>query len=222
MRIARPSLEVNGSRPRALEWGVSLRAQRWHGQPGRLGSNLDAVSASHSVIFSADAAPRQVMRQELCMQILSASGKPTPVQAHSPHSKPTRVMTTANAAAVDAYIAASAAATQAARQAVRATIREAAPDAEECISYGIPTYRQGKRCCISAKKRHVGLYATPTGHEAFVEELRGYKQGKGSVRFPLNRPMPPGLIVRIVRFRVAAVAEKAQASSFATSQCAGL
>jgi len=55
---------------------------------------------------------------------------------------------------------------------------------------------------IAAFKNHIGLYATPSGHAAFADELSKYKQGKGSVQFPLNEPLPDDLIVRIVKFRM--------------------
>lgn len=87
---------------------------------------------------------------------------------------------------------------------VRETILQAAPEAAESISYGMPAYKLGGKPLVyfAAFKNHVGFYATPTGHEAFAEELSQYKQGKGSVQFPLNKPMPVELISRIVAFRV--------------------
>jgi uncharacterized protein YdhG (YjbR/CyaY superfamily) len=88
---------------------------------------------------------------------------------------------------------------------IRALILEIAPDAEEAMAYGMPGYKtQGKPLVYFAGyKNHIGLYALPTGHAAFAAELAGYKQGKGSVQFPLNKPMPFDLISRIVRFRYA-------------------
>lgn len=87
---------------------------------------------------------------------------------------------------------------------VRATIRQAAPDAEESIGYGMPAYKlKGKPLVYFAGyKSHIGFYATPTGHEAFANELSKYKQGKGSVQFPIDQPMPLKLIAQIVEFRV--------------------
>ncbi len=117
---------------------------------------------------------------------------------------------------IDTYFAGFPPATQAILEQVRATIRAAAPEAVEVISYGIPTFDLGKVHLVhyAAFKSHIGLYATPTGHEAFAEDLSVYKQGKGSVQFPLNKPMPLELIGRIARWRVAAVqgqlAEKAR------------
>lgn len=85
---------------------------------------------------------------------------------------------------------------------IRKTIKKAAPDAEESISYAIPTFKLNNRPLVyfAAFKNHVGLYATPNGHEAFQNELSGYKQGKGSVQFPLDKPMPLDLINKIVKF----------------------
>jgi uncharacterized protein YdhG (YjbR/CyaY superfamily) len=87
---------------------------------------------------------------------------------------------------------------------VRATIKAKAPEASESISYGMPAYKlNGKPLVYFAGfKNHIGLYATPTGHSKFVEELSKYKQGKGSVQFPLNKPIPFDLIGRIVEYRV--------------------
>jgi uncharacterized protein YdhG (YjbR/CyaY superfamily) len=94
---------------------------------------------------------------------------------------------------------------------VRATIQEAAPDAKEKISYSMPAFEQnGIVVYFAAFKNHIGLYALPTGHEAFKEELSQYKSGKGSVQFPLNQPMPFDLITKIVKFRVKENVEKAK------------
>ena len=88
-------------------------------------------------------------------------------------------------------------------QQVRLTIQEAAPDAEECIAYGMPAYKlNGPLVYFAGYKGHIGFYATPTGHEAFKKELSRYKEGKGSVQFPLDESLPLKLIEKIVRFRV--------------------
>ena len=94
---------------------------------------------------------------------------------------------------------------------VRETIKKAAPEAEETISYGMPAYKLNGKPLVyfAAFKNHIGFYATPTGHEAFAEELSNYKQGKGSVQFPLDKPMPLELITRIVKFRVQELPEQA-------------
>ena len=87
---------------------------------------------------------------------------------------------------------------------VRAIIKKNAPKAIESIAYGMPAYKtQGKALVyFAAFKNHIGFYATPTGHEAFQEALSKYKQGKGSVQFPLDQPIPIDLIAEIVAFRV--------------------
>jgi uncharacterized protein YdhG (YjbR/CyaY superfamily) len=111
---------------------------------------------------------------------------------------------------IDEYIAGFPKEIQAILEQVRATVKQAAPDAEEAISYGIPTFRLHKTYLVyfAGFKNHIGFYATPTGHEAFQEELSAYKQGKGSVQFPLDQPMPLDLIIKIVEFRIEQVLEK--------------
>lgn len=86
---------------------------------------------------------------------------------------------------------------------IRATIIEKLPEAEQCISYGMPAFKTlGKPLVyFAAFKNHIGFYATPTGHKAFANELSTYKQGKGSVQFPLNQPIPFNLIAQIVEFK---------------------
>jgi uncharacterized protein YdhG (YjbR/CyaY superfamily) len=87
---------------------------------------------------------------------------------------------------------------------MRRIILENAPESEESISYGMPAYKlQGKPLVYFAGyKKHIGFYATPSGHSAFKIELSKYKQGKGSVQFPLTEELPLELIVKIVRFKV--------------------
>lgn len=87
---------------------------------------------------------------------------------------------------------------------IRSIIKKAAPDAVESIAYGMPAYKlKGKPLVYFAGfKNHIGFYATPTGHAQFANELSNYKQGKGSVQFPLNKPLPIDLIRSIVEFRV--------------------
>ena len=87
---------------------------------------------------------------------------------------------------------------------IRDKIKTVAPEAEEIISYGMPAYKyMGKPLVYFAGyEKHIGFYATPTGHHAFKKELSKYKQGKGSVQFPVDKPMPLSLISKIVKFRV--------------------
>jgi uncharacterized protein YdhG (YjbR/CyaY superfamily) len=83
-------------------------------------------------------------------------------------------------------------------------IKEIAPDSKESISYGMPAYKLNKKPLVyfGAFKNHIGFYATPTGHEKFAKELSEYKQGKGSVQFPFDKPLPISLISKIVKFRL--------------------
>ncbi|GAB6991821.1 iron chaperone [Paenibacillus pini] len=94
-------------------------------------------------------------------------------------------------------------------QTLRKVIHEAAPDAKEKMSYQMPTFElYGNLVHFAAYKNHIGFYPTPSGIEAFKEELSSYKGAKGSVQFPLNKPMPYDIISRIVTFRVAENAQK--------------
>ncbi len=115
------------------------------------------------------------------------------------------------AADVDAYIAGFPPETAAMLHEIRAIIRAAAPGATETISYAIPTFDlNGKHLVhFAGFAKHVGFYPTGSGGEAFAEELKGYKGGKGSVQFPIGTPLPTDLIRRIVEFRVDQVARKA-------------
>ena len=88
-------------------------------------------------------------------------------------------------------------------EAVRKTIKKSAPDAEETISYQIPTFKlNGNLVHFAAFKNHIGFYPTPSGQKAFQKELSVYKSGKGSVQFPIGKPIPFTLIKRIVKHRV--------------------
>ena len=104
---------------------------------------------------------------------------------------------------IDAYIAGFPEEVQAILQQIRRAIHETAPEATEAISYGMPTFKlHGNLVHFAAFKNHIGFYPVPSGMAAFQEELAAYKQGKGSVQFPLDKPMPLDLIRRIVEFRV--------------------
>ena len=86
---------------------------------------------------------------------------------------------------------------------IRKTISEAAPSAKETISYQMPTFKLKKNLVhFAAFKNHIGFYPTPTGNESFKEELSPYVFGKGSIKFPLNKPIPYDLIKKIVNRRV--------------------
>jgi len=86
---------------------------------------------------------------------------------------------------------------------MRSTIQLAAPLAMEKISYQIPTfYLNGNLVHFAALKNHIGFYPTPSVIAAFADELKGYKQAKGSVQFQIDKPLPLELIRKIVEFRV--------------------
>jgi uncharacterized protein YdhG (YjbR/CyaY superfamily) len=92
---------------------------------------------------------------------------------------------------------------------VRSVIRKVAPDSVEAISYGIPTFKlNGNLVHFAAFKNHIGFYPTPNGIEEFEKELSVYKQGKGSVQFPVDQPLPLDLISKIVKYRVKKNSEK--------------
>jgi len=87
---------------------------------------------------------------------------------------------------------------------LRKVIKESAPGAEEKISYRMPAfYLDGNLVYFAAYKNHIGFYPTPSGIDAFRHELSEYKGAKGSVQFPIEKPLPYDLISRIVKFRVA-------------------
>ena len=106
--------------------------------------------------------------------------------------------------AVDKYISTFDQRTQTILNKLRKLIKTKAPQAEEKMAYGMPAYKTEGRPLVyfAAYKNHIGFYATPTGHKQFEKQLSKYKQGKGSVQFPLDEPMPYDLIEKIVRFRV--------------------
>lgn len=112
---------------------------------------------------------------------------------------------------IDEYIATFPADVQAILQKVRATICKAAPGAEEAIKYQMPTFvLNGNLVHFAAFKHHIGFYPVPTGIEKFKKELSAYPSGKGSVQFPLDKPIPYDLIGKIVKFRVKENLEKAK------------
>lgn len=112
---------------------------------------------------------------------------------------------------IDDYIAGFPGEVQDMLQQIRAAIQKVVPGAQEDIKYAIPTFvLNGKNLVhFAAFKHHIGFYPTPTGIESFKKELSKYKQGKGSVQFPLDQPMPLKLITEIVKFNVARNAEAA-------------
>jgi uncharacterized protein YdhG (YjbR/CyaY superfamily) len=114
---------------------------------------------------------------------------------------------------IDAYIAAFPPEVQKSLQKIRALIREAAPDAVEALKYRIPTFVLGSNLVhFAAYQNHIGFYPTPSTITAFASELRDFVSAKGSVQFPLNRPIPFSLIRRMVEFRVSEVRAKKKPS----------
>lgn len=94
-------------------------------------------------------------------------------------------------------------------QKLRQTIKSVAPDAEEAISYNMPAFKyHGILVYFAAFKHHIGFYALPSGNAEFKKELSVYKSGKGSVQFPLDKPIPYPLIKKIVKYRMKENLEK--------------
>jgi uncharacterized protein YdhG (YjbR/CyaY superfamily) len=113
-------------------------------------------------------------------------------------------------ASIDEYIALFPKEIQKKLEEVRATIKAAAPEAKEKISYQMPTFDlKGNLVHFAAHTNHIGFYPQPSGIEAFKEELSMYESAKGSVQFPLDKPLPLKLISKIVKFRAAENLERA-------------
>jgi len=86
---------------------------------------------------------------------------------------------------------------------VRKTIQQAAPEAKEAIKYGMPTFvLNGNLVHFAAFKNHIGFYPAPTGIDAFIDDLAQYRTGKGTIQFPIDKPIPFDLITKVVKFRV--------------------
>jgi uncharacterized protein YdhG (YjbR/CyaY superfamily) len=104
---------------------------------------------------------------------------------------------------IDEYISSSPLEIQAILEQLRATIKKAAPLAEEVISYGMPAFKlNGMLVWFAGHSKHIGLYPRVSAMEAIQKELSNYKRAKGSVQFPLDKPLPLGLVSKIVKFRV--------------------
>ena len=102
----------------------------------------------------------------------------------------------------DEYIASFPQNVQTALQRVRQAIKEAAPQAREVISYSMPAFKQkGILVWFAAFKNHIGFFPKVSAMEAFKEQLAGYQTSKGTIRFPLDKPLPISLIKEIVKFR---------------------
>ncbi len=110
---------------------------------------------------------------------------------------------------IDEYIAMFPADVQLLMQKIRAVVHEAAPEAEERISYAMPAfYMNGNLVYFGGFKNHIGFFPTSSGINAFHNEFTDYKWSKGTVQFPLDKPIPYDLIRRIVQFRVAEIEKK--------------
>jgi uncharacterized protein YdhG (YjbR/CyaY superfamily) len=106
-------------------------------------------------------------------------------------------------ASINEYIKGFPPETQKLLEEIRSTIRKAAPDAQEKISYAMPSFSQnGILVYFAAFKNHIGFYPTSSAVELFEKDLSVYKRGRGSVQFPLDKPLPKTLIAEIVKFRV--------------------
>lgn len=110
-----------------------------------------------------------------------------------------------NFQSIDEYIATFPADVQKVLEAIRATIQAAAPDAREKISYQIAAFELNGKNLIgfAGWKKHVSIYPIPSGSDAFNKEISQYVDGKGTLKFPLNKPLPLKLISKIVKYRVA-------------------
>jgi uncharacterized protein YdhG (YjbR/CyaY superfamily) len=95
-------------------------------------------------------------------------------------------------------------------QNLRKIVNELAPEVEEAISYQMPTFKLKKKTVVhfAAFSKHIGVYPMPSGIEAFKEQLSKYESGKGSVRFPLNKPIPYDLFKQIVVYRLKSMTDK--------------
>ena len=110
---------------------------------------------------------------------------------------------------IDEYISSNPKEIQKLLEQLRTTIRKAAPEAEEVISYGMPAFKlNGMLVWFAAHSKHIGFYPRVSAIKAFKKELSIYKGAKGSVQFPLGKPLPLGIVSKIVKFRVKENLEK--------------
>ncbi len=121
-------------------------------------------------------------------------------------------MNTSKSTTIDEYISSFPIDVQKVLEEVRHKIGSIAPEAQETISYAIPTFDLNGKHLIhfAGFKNHIGLYPTPVGMEQFKDDFADYKTGKGSVQFPLNEPMPMDLIAKIVKFRLESMKQPAK------------
>lgn len=112
-------------------------------------------------------------------------------------------MKTVKPASIDAYIAGFPDDVQKPLELVRKAVKQAAPGARETIKYNMPAFTMGKNLVyFAAFKNHIGFYPAPTDNPEYENDLAGYKTGKGSVQFPMDKPMPVELIIKIVNWRI--------------------
>ncbi|MBK6385053.1 MAG: DUF1801 domain-containing protein [Chitinophagaceae bacterium] len=112
---------------------------------------------------------------------------------------------------IDEYIAQFPEEVQVLLEKMRTIIHKAAPKAEEAIAYGIPTFKMnGNLVHFGGYKSHIGFYPAPSGIGAFKKELAKYEGSKGTIRFPLDKPLPVTLITQVIKFRVAKNLEKSK------------
>lgn len=118
------------------------------------------------------------------------------------HSVKQQIMATKKATSIDEYIAGFPKETQKLLQQIRAMIKNTVPAAEETISYAIPTFTLNNTYLIyfAGYKNHISIYPVPTGNAAFEKEIAGYKSGKGTAQFSLEKPLPVNLIIKIIKY----------------------
>ncbi len=106
---------------------------------------------------------------------------------------------------IDEYIASFPEETQKILEEIRSIIKAVVPEAKEKISYQIPAFELNGRNLVhfAAWKKHIAMYPIPAGSEAFEKELSQYMDGKGTLKFPLDKPLPLKLIREVVQFRAA-------------------
>jgi uncharacterized protein YdhG (YjbR/CyaY superfamily) len=116
---------------------------------------------------------------------------------------------------IDSYISSFPKETQKLLGQVRTAIKQAAPKAEEVISYGMPAFKQNGAPLVyfAGYAQHIGFYPTGTGIAAFAKEIANYKHSKGAVQFPLDKPVPVTLIKQMVKFKIAESLEKMKAKA---------
>jgi uncharacterized protein YdhG (YjbR/CyaY superfamily) len=118
-------------------------------------------------------------------------------------------MVNARFKSIDEYISAFPPGVQDILEKLRQVIRESAPEASEAISYGMPTFKlNGNLVHFAAFKNHIVFYPNPSAIAAFEKELSAYETSKGAIRFPMDKPLPYGLVEKIVKFRVKEILDK--------------